>query len=47
VCICEFFWCAMLDFGQDEGGELRDLGRGRRDMFGEDGGVVGYAGTVE
>lgn len=34
------------DFGKDEGGEGRGLGRGRRGALGQDGAVVCYARTV-
>ena len=36
---------AVLDLGEDEGGERRGLGRGRGDALGEDGRAVGDAGA--
>lgn len=37
---------AVVDFGEDEGGEGGGLGGGRGGVFGEDGGAVGDAGAV-
>lgn len=37
---------AVVDFGEDEGGEGGGLGGGGGGVFGEDGGPVGDAGAV-
>lgn len=45
VGVGKFLGGAVLDFGEDEGGEGRGLGGGGGGVFGEDGGAVGDAGT--
>lgn len=37
---------AVVDFGEDDGGEGGGLGGGRGGVFGKDGGAVGDAGAV-